>query len=243
MSLREERKPPAGGHRALPRRRRLAAGAAWAAIVQYFVLLVVVQAAWTEPYSPVRNAISDLGAVSCGPYSGREVCSPWHVAANVSWVVAGLSICGGLLLVRPVFGRAVRARVGTVLLLGSGVGLTSVELHLEDASALHVPSAVAAIGLGLPAIVLLGSTLTSVDTYRAVGWLGIALGATGLAGLALAVVTPHRLFGLFERIAAYPILIWMIVVGVTTLVHAIRGREHAGAEHGGAAAVAGVAGR
>ena len=68
----------------------------WAqlSVVQYFVAEAAVIAAWSgpEPYSRTTGFISDLGAVSCGIYEDRAVCSPLHLLMNASFVVQGLAL-------------------------------------------------------------------------------------------------------------------------------------------------------
>jgi hypothetical membrane protein len=204
-------------------RRRLVAGAiVWISVVQYFVMLLVVQAAWTTPYSVVMNAISDLGAVGCGEFEGRDVCSPWHPAANASWVLAGLAVSLGVVLMHRFLPAGWRSRVGGALLFVAGLALVSVGLNPEDASALHIPSAVTAILIGLPAIILLGSALVGRRGWGAAAWAGIALGTIGLLSVVVLLFAPAHLFGLFERFAAYPILVWTIVAGVNALTRALR---------------------
>lgn len=190
---------------------------AWASIVQYFVLLLVVRSAWTLPYDPVRNAISDLGAIGCGAFSGRQVCSPWHAAANISWVLTGVTMAAGALLLRPVFPRTRTALVGTLLLVASGLGELSVGLHPEDAGPWHVPSAVVAIGCGLPGILLLGWSVRRDPGWRVIGGVGVGLGVLGLLAVVVLIAVPAAPFGLVERFAAYPILLWCLACGILLL--------------------------
>ncbi len=213
-------RPATGG------RGRLIAGAiVWVSVVQYFVMLLVVQAAWTTPYSLVVNAISDLGAVACGEFEGRDICSPWHPAANASWVLAGVAVSLGVILMHRFLSARWRSRVGGVLLFVAGLALVSVGLNPEDVSALHIPSAVTAILLGLPAIILLGSSFVGRRGWGAAAWSGIALGTIGLVSVVVLLFAPAHFFGLFERVAAYPILVWAIVAGVNALAWAARQDE------------------
>src|SRR4051794_39648802 len=48
----------------------------WVLSIQYFVVQIVVAFAWNPPYSWRLDAISDLGATTCGQFDGRHVCSP-----------------------------------------------------------------------------------------------------------------------------------------------------------------------
>ncbi|MGO4249421.1 hypothetical protein AB4Y87_19585 [Paenarthrobacter sp. RAF54_2] len=71
----------------------------WAqlSVVQYFVAESAVIEVWAgpQPYSRATGFISDLGAVSCGVYEDRAVCSPLHVLMNASFVVQGLALILG----------------------------------------------------------------------------------------------------------------------------------------------------
>ncbi|MFT4306149.1 MAG: hypothetical protein QM604_04570 [Microbacterium sp.] len=58
------------------------------------------------------HTISDLGAVGCGVFEGRQVCSPWHVAANVSWAVTGSTIAVGAVLLWRLLARDALSRLG-----------------------------------------------------------------------------------------------------------------------------------
>ncbi|WP_162230867.1 DUF998 domain-containing protein [Leucobacter japonicus] len=209
----------------LPRWRSMLGGIAWVSVLQYFLMNLITQAAWTTPYSVVTNAISDLGAVHCGTFEGRAVCSPWHAAANTSWSLAGIAIAIGALALWPRFAHRPLARFGAALLTIAGIALCSVGLNPEDASAWHIPSAMTAIAFGLIAILLLGVSQRHLPGWQASGWAGIALGAIGLLSCGTLLVAPFRLFGLFERFAAYPILIWTVVFGWNVLARLIADRN------------------
>jgi hypothetical membrane protein len=206
----------------------LAGASAWVAVAHYFVVLVVVRSAWTTPYSVLSNTISDLGAAGCGEHRGRDVCSPWHVAANVSWVATGACLLLGALLLRPVLARGAAGRAGLALIGVAGVGELVVGLSPEDVSAAHVPAAAVAIVGGLAGLLTLGAALARTPGLRGLGVLGVGFGALGATALVLgATVVPERFVGLAERLAAYPILVWAVVAGATVLVraHAARSRE------------------
>ena len=90
-------------------------------VLQYFVAEAAVIGAWAgrEPYSRRTGYISDLGALGCGGFSGRDVCSPAHLLMNASFVVQGIGMMvGALLLSSAVIGIA--ARAGTRLAVAPG---------------------------------------------------------------------------------------------------------------------------
>src|SRR6476661_3211462 len=81
-------------------------------VLQYFVAEAAVIGAWAAPerYSRRTGYISDLGALRCGEFSGRDVCSPAHLLMNASFVVQGIGMMvGALLLSSAVLGVAARA--------------------------------------------------------------------------------------------------------------------------------------
>lgn len=69
-------------------------------VLQYFVAEAAVIGAWAgeEPYSRRTGFISDLGALACGEFDGRDVCSPAHLLMNASFVVQGLGMIIGAIL-------------------------------------------------------------------------------------------------------------------------------------------------
>jgi hypothetical protein len=75
--------------------RLVALGAAsWSLLVIFFTGQAIAQAGVAAPYSLLDNAISDLGATSCGPLTigtyQTAVCSPWHPVMNGTFVASGL---------------------------------------------------------------------------------------------------------------------------------------------------------
>ena len=96
-------------------------------VLQYFVAESAVIGAWagSEPYSRRTGYISDLGALACGDFSGRDVCSPAHLLMNVSFVVQGLGmIVGALLLGSALLSCA--ARTGVPFVRGRVKGMARV---------------------------------------------------------------------------------------------------------------------
>ena len=75
---------------------------AWVSISHYFVVEELVRRGWTLPYDRRTNFISDLGALTCGTYKGREICSPDHVWMNLSFGAVGVAMPVGAVLLRRV---------------------------------------------------------------------------------------------------------------------------------------------
>src|SRR5258706_2836596 len=125
----------------------------WICAVQFFVLQAVVQSGWTTRFSLLHTFISDVGNTTCGPYprdSGRYVCSPWHAWMNASFVLQGIIIAAGAVLVRGAFPRGIARSAGILLLVLGGLGNIAVGLFPENVNILWH-------SLGAAAILILGN--------------------------------------------------------------------------------------
>jgi hypothetical membrane protein len=201
----------------------------WLTSAQYFAVQVAVAADWSGRYSWSANTISDLGNTRCATYSGRPVCSPLHLLMNASFVVLGLTmLAGALLLARELAGGRASA-VGFGLLGLAGAGTVVVGLFPENTVAgLHAAGAALPFVLGNLGVVVLGISLRLLPD--AVRGLTLLAGAVGLLGLVMFL--GHAYLGLgiggMERVTAYPQDVWMIVLGGYLLVRAGRARVGAG---------------
>ncbi|MCB5273989.1 hypothetical protein BJG92_01515 [Arthrobacter sp. SO5] len=203
-------------------------------VLQYFVAEAAVIGAWAgaAPYSRRTGYISDLGATGCGDFEGRDVCSPAHLLMNASFVVQGLGmIVGALLLsaallctaarpgVRFVPGHASRAPWRAALAARvfagvAGVGTVVVGFVPEDAgSAWHGVGAVMYFAAGALALLLLGWLWLR---QTPLGWFILACGLVSLAALITGGVTGMRVPepGTLERLMGYPITVGMAAVGL-----------------------------
>ncbi len=190
----------------------------WILAAQFFVAQVVVAGAWPGAFDLTERYISDLGNTVCGPYpadSDTIVCSPWYAWMNASFILLGITMGAGAQLTRRAFrhtGMAVAARVFFVL---AGAGVALVGLFPENVDmTFHAAGAGLNFVLGNVALVLFGLTLNP-HVGRGWRWLGIAAGCVGLAGTALFVSGAYLGLGPggMERVAAYPMPLWQIVMG------------------------------
>ncbi|CAH0207545.1 hypothetical protein SRABI26_02074 [Arthrobacter sp. Bi26] len=99
-------------------------------VLQYFVAEAAVIGAWAgaEPYSRRTGYISDLGALACGDFDGRDVCSPAHLLMNASFVVQGLGMVVGALLLGSAL-LCCAARPGVPLRRGRMPGRMAARAH------------------------------------------------------------------------------------------------------------------
>ena len=183
----------------------------WLCCFQYFVAEQITRLGWTGHYSMARNYISDLGAAE----------SRLHWVMNGSFVLQGLLIFFGVVLVRDFFPPRPVYRVALVLLAIAGAGVLVVGLVPEDTNTrLHLQGAVAHFLGGNVAMILLGlaglrGSVCDPAGRRWKSWLTFAAGSVGLlATVALGFRgSPAWIWtwdtGTVERLAAYPLPLWL----------------------------------
>lgn len=218
---------------------------AWSvlSVLQYFAAETAVIGAWAgpQPYDRRTGYISDLGAVNCGIYDGRDVCSPLHWLMNASFIVQGLGmLLGALLLSSGLLCVAARAGVRVqpgqrkpwlaaiwvrILIGAAGAGTMVVGLVPEDAgSALHLIGAVMYFLTGAVALLVLGVLWLR---QTPLGWLILGCGVVSLAALATGGLTgmdvPEP--GTLERLMGYPITLGVAASGLVVAQRVHRHRK------------------
>ena len=177
----------------------------------------IAQAAVTKPYSVITNYISDLGATTCEPFSFGtfhvSVCSPLHTVMNVTFMLTGVFLIAGTVLL---WGARPRGAIGTwawVLLLIGGVGKIVAGTSPENLSPLSHSAGGAAVPCWTVAILLVGIALRR-SRPRFMAW-SVAAFALSMVGVVL--MNAIEQVGLAERFAAYPLVIWTAAAGVVLL--------------------------
>ena len=203
--------------------RGLVGGLAWLSIVQYFVVEELVRQGWSLPYSRQSNYISDLGAVGCGTYEGRTVCSPDHVWMNVSFALVGVAIMIGAVLARS-GARSPLTPLVVGLYVAAGAGSVLVGLFPEDTNgALHGLGAALFFLAASLGHILLGLRLRRTTAGSAYGTALAIVGVIGLVGTVLLGSATDLGFGagLVERVVVYGADLGFIATGLLM----IRGRD------------------
>ncbi|SDS92892.1 hypothetical membrane protein [Pseudarthrobacter equi] len=219
---------------------------AWSvlSVLQYFAAEAAVVMAWAgpRPYDLRTGYISDLGALNCGIYDGRQVCSPLNWLMNASFVVQGLGmLLGAVLLTSGLLCVAARpgARVEPgrrrpwfaaaavrVLTGAAGAGTVVVGLVPEDAgSGWHFVGAVTYFLTGAAALLVLGFLWLR---KARMAWFLLACGAVSLAALATGGLTgmdvPEP--GTLERLMGYPVTVGMATAGIVIARRVHRHRKN-----------------
>ncbi|WP_461174059.1 DUF998 domain-containing protein [Arthrobacter sp. Z1-9] len=225
---------------------------AWSvlSVLQYFAAEAAVIAAWAgpRPYDLRTGYISDLGAINCGVFDGREVCSPLNWLMNASFVVQGLGmllgallLSSGLLRVAALAGARVRpgrrtpwlAAVAVRVLTGTaGAGTVIVGLVPEDVgSGWHFTGAVMYFIAGAVALLVLGILWLR---KTAMAWFILACGIVSAAALITGGLTGMRVPepGTLERLMGYPVTVGMATAGLVIAQRVHRHRKQARAAAG-----------
>jgi hypothetical membrane protein len=185
------------------------------AAVQYFAAQFVVAAQWRTPYSWWDDNIGDLGNTACGQFLGHYVCSPLAGLMNASFIGAGLLTVAGAGLLHSVWPETGLATAGLLLWVVAGAGKVLVGVAPENENlSVHLMGALS-IPVGSVAILLLA--LTSWRT--GLGVFGIVVALLGFLGTALTFAAPGFIgVGGAERLAGYPGVVWLLVVGAAALL-------------------------
>jgi hypothetical membrane protein len=186
----------------------------WITSLQFFIVQVIVRMAWATPYSLTQNTISDLGNTACGVYAGRYVCSLLHAWMNTSFIVLGITMMLGSILIYHEFRKTAASAVGFGFMALAGLGTLLVGLFAENTIAsLHVLGAALPFVIGNLALLILGLAL---DLPRAFRYYTLISGVVSLAAFVLFIT--HHYVGLgiggMERLAAHPQTIWLIAFGI-----------------------------
>lgn len=191
-------------------------GLLWVASSVYFVAQAVAQAAWATPYSLIDNRVSDLGNTACVHTLGGVICSPLHAVMNLGLVLTGVLVLLGTVLTRHAWPRRRLTTWGLVFLAVTGAGTVLVGLSPENVNVpLHLLGALN-IPCGILGLLLLGLAMRRTQPGKAKLTLVLAgIGFLGMLGGPLLLALVSHGGGLSERLALYPPIVWMILVGAS----------------------------
>ena len=197
---------------------RLVAASAWLLATQFFVAQAVVVLGWSTPYSLVDRYISDLGNTVCDPHppgGTTVVCSPWHAWMNGSFALLGLTMAIGAVGAVGAFAHRRLAATAAALFVVAGVGVVLVGYYPEneDASRHALGAGVNFVTGGL-AVVVFGLAWRGARA-RWVRPVSVMAGTLALAGTALFAGDVYLGLGAggMERVAAYPVPLWQMMMG------------------------------
>jgi hypothetical membrane protein len=193
--------------------------------MQYFAAQLFAALRWPRPYNISRNTISDLGNTACGTWNGRYVCSPLHDLMNGSFIVLGITMLLGSVLIFRRHGKGRMATAGFTAMGLSGLGVVMVGIFPENSiPALHGLGSVLPFTLGNAALIAMAISLALPLLLR------LCVFLSGVAALlALAAYASSHDLGLgeggIERVVAYPQTICLAVIGCYLIAVSQPGRS------------------
>lgn len=195
----------------------------WLFCLQLFVVQAIVRRTWPVPYNARVNYISDLGAVNCQYHVRRltlfadSICSPHHAWMNSSFVLQGILMCLGCVLLRSLFARTRLSNLALAMIFLTGLMMMALGLAPEDTHEhRHIIAAIAHSFFQNIGLILLGiSLLRRRHVFPLWGWMTICAGATGFLFAVLMFFRNHLAPGYLglgpggiQQLSLYPSLIW-----------------------------------
>ncbi|MFE6847508.1 DUF998 domain-containing protein [Streptomyces sp. NPDC057686] len=200
-------------------RRLTAGGFLWASLIQIFVVNNLIVLPHASSQNLEEHIISALGVTRCGLIGGFRFCSPWHEAADIAWIAGGVCLTSAAVLNMVIFPADRLRNLTFGVLAASGLGLVSTGFNPYNLRpSVHLLSAGTCFFCGAVGVLLLGAMLRQA---RRPYWgaAGIACGVTSIVSATLTALRPDPgVQGLFERIAAWPSVVWIIWTGAFILV-------------------------
>src|SRR5512139_984651 len=182
-------------------RRVVLGGWAWSSVAAFFVVNVIVAARWTDPpYAATRYMISDLGATQCEVIDQNMVCSPWHLASDITWTIVGVLIIVGAWGFAAIAPAGARGRWGCVLLAGGGLGMSIIATNPENLRhPVHIAGSLFSGGCGIAGMFLLSWALWDEHRWRLLAGAGMIATPFSVAGMLTGRIldlriaaSPHR---------------------------------------------------
>jgi hypothetical membrane protein len=188
--------------------------AVWISSLQYYLVQIIVASAFMPHYSWRFNVISDLGNTACGNYAGQFICSPRHGLMNASFILLGVTMVTGSVLIYQEFKESFGSLLGFSAMTLAGVGAILVGSFPENTvRQLHTTGAELIFIVGNLGVITFSLVLTLPKVLRIYTFLsGI------IALIATLLYTTHHYLGLgigaMERVVAYPQTMWLIIFGM-----------------------------
>lgn len=197
----------------------------WLLSAQYFAAQIIVASSWPRGYSWANNLISDLGNTACEQYGDKFVCSPYHVLMNGSFILLGLIMALGSLLIYQEFKKSRGTLLGFGLMALAGLGTILVGAFPENTiGALHGIGATLGLVVGNISLVVLAFTLKRV--HKSLRIYTFITGIFTLSAFALFYFAIN--FGLgqgtIERLVSYPQTLWLILFGIYMTASHVRNK-------------------
>lgn len=188
----------------------------WMALLLYFPIELIIISQTTKPYSIMNQAMSDLGVLSCGtdtyPLAGYEICSPMSHEMNIIFILTGILIAAGAVLLHHFWGSSKWTIAATILLVIYGLGYTVSGIYPADVNFwAHTLPSMPSMILQIPAMYLIARSIRHK-------WPGLArftIICMLISTLSLILIIIGFPPGLMQRLLYFSVWFWM---GITAII-------------------------
>ena len=188
----------------------------WMALLLYFPIEILIISRTTKPYSIMDQAMSDLGVLSCGsntyPLALYEICSPLAHEMNIIFILTGILIASGAVLVHHFWGSSKWTIAATVLLIIYGLGYTVSGIYPADVNFwAHTLPSMPSMILQIPAMFLIARSIR--HKWPALARFTII--CMVISTLSLIMIIIGFPAGLMQRLLYFSVWFWM---GITAII-------------------------
>lgn len=193
----------------------------WMLGIQYYISEWYAGRAYRPHYNYLTDYMSVLGKIVCD----SAVCSPRHQLMNASFIVEGLIFFLGMILLRNRLPRNAAARFGEVYVCISNLSLFGLGIFTEERIRVHKFFAICHIVLGALGMLMMSAGYMNRARRKVLAILLHINGLAVLGSIALLMATGYFSSipeGLIERVSAYSVTDWMIIMGFVIFFRSLR---------------------
>ncbi|KKK34162.1 hypothetical protein WN59_09445 [Salinicoccus sediminis] len=184
----------------------------WILLIFYFPVEWIVTSRMISAYSFMNQPMSDLGVERCmshayslAPY---HICSPLSGLMNITFIVTGILIALGAVLLHRFFGEGIGVRIATGMWVVYGLGYSISGIFPADVNfSVHTIFSLPGMVLQIPAMLIIAKTIRDKMPGFSV-WTYIC---AALSALSLVLIVIGFAPGLMQRLLYGFVWLWMIV--------------------------------
>jgi len=187
----------------------------WMALLVYFPAEMLIISRTTKPYSIMNQAMSDLGVLSCGsdtyPLAVYEICSPMAHEMNIIFILAGMLIATGAVLLHRFWGNSRWTVSATILFVIYGIGYTLSGVYPADVNFwAHTLPSLPTMFVHFPAMYFISKAIKDK-------WPGLSrftLICMMISALSLILIIIGFPAGLMQRLVYFSAWFWMSMTAI-----------------------------
>lgn len=187
----------------------------WIILILYFPLEAIIINETTEPYHFLTQAMSELGILSCGAntymLAPHHICSPLAPLMNIIFIVTGILIAAGAILLHRFWGDGTRTRIATGMWVVYGLGYSVSGIYPADVNFwVHMIFSLPSMFLQIPAMIIISQAIKpAMPKLSRFTFICMIISAISL--ILMAIGFPP---GLMQRVSYGFVWIWMSAAAI-----------------------------